>query len=197
VVFLPRPRVGDNCGIASVTNNAPVDNVFPVGTTTVIWTATDVNGNSNTAQQTVTVTDNTPPVLTLTGQQIVLWPPNHQYESISVSQLVAGASDNCGGDLTASVVIAQVSSDEPEDAPGGGDGNTRNDIVIAPDCQSVQLLAERQGSGNGRVYTITFKVKDAAGNVAMATAKVTVPKSQNGAAAVDDGVSYTVPGGCP
>ncbi|HHJ13189.1 MAG TPA: hypothetical protein ENJ79_02270, partial [Gammaproteobacteria bacterium] len=38
----------------SVTNNAPP--IFPLGTTTVIWTATDANGNTTTAQQIVTVT---------------------------------------------------------------------------------------------------------------------------------------------
>ncbi len=54
-----------------------------------------------------------------------------------------------------------------------------------------------EGGSNGRVYTITFKVRDASGNAATATAKVTVPKSQNGAAAVDDGPAYTVVSGCP
>lgn len=123
-------------------------------------------------------------------------PPNHQYATISVSQLVAGASDNCGGNLTGSVVIAQVSSDEPEDTQGGGDGNTLNDIVIAVDCKSVQQRAERQGGGHGRVYTIRLEVRDAAGNTTTATAKVTVPKSQNGAPAVDDGPAYRVNGAC-
>jgi hypothetical protein len=150
-----------------------------------------------TATQTVTVVDNQSPALTLTGAQTALWPPNHQYETVSVAQLVASASDNCGGNLTAGVVIAKVTSDEPEDAQGGGDGNTLNDIVIAADCKSVQLRAERQGGGNGRVYTITFKVKDAAGNTTTATAKVSVPKSQNGNPAVDDGPAYTVMGSCP
>ncbi len=91
--------------------------------------------------------------------------------------------------------IVSVSSDEPDN--GGGDGNTTNDIVIAADCESVQLRAERIGSGNGRVYTITFEVTDASGNVSIATAKVTVPKSQNGAAAVDDGPNHTVLASCP
>jgi hypothetical protein len=53
------------------------------------------------------------------------------------------------------------------------------------------------GGGNGRVYTITFNVTDSSGNIATATAKVTVPHSQNGAPAVDDGPQYTVMGGCP
>jgi hypothetical protein len=170
---------------------------YPLGTTNVMLTVTDGRGGSSTCNATVTVVDATPPTLTLTGNQIALWPPNHQDETISVAQLVASARANCGGNLTASVVSAQVSSDEPEDAPGGGDGNTLNDIVVAADCKSVQLHAERQGSGNGRVCTITFKVRDAAGNLATATAKVTVPKNQGGAAAVDDGASYTVISGCP
>ena len=49
----------------------------------------------------------------------------------------------------------------------------------------------------GRVYRIKFKVTDAAGNVTTATAKVTVPKSQGGSPAVDDGPAYTVNGTCP
>ena len=91
--------------------------------------------------------------------------------------------------------ITSVTSDEPDN--GGGDGNTINDIVIAADCKSVQLRSERMGSGNGRVYTITFKVTDASGNVSTATAKVTVPHSQNGSAAVDDGPDHTVLSSCP
>jgi uncharacterized repeat protein (TIGR01451 family) len=195
-VVLGAPTTGDNCGVAAVTNNAPA--TFPIGTTTVTWTVKDVNGNAATATQIVTVVDNQKPTITLTGAQIALWPPNHQYETISVAQLVASANDNCSNNLTAGVVIAQVNSDEPEDAQGGGDGNTLNDIVIAPDCKSVQLRAERQGGGNGRAYTIIFKVRDAAGNLTTATAKVTVPKSQgNNGAAVDDGPVYTVNGNCP
>jgi len=45
-----------------ITNNAPT--LFPLGTTNVIWTATDASGNSATADQTVTIVDTTPPVVT-------------------------------------------------------------------------------------------------------------------------------------
>ena len=88
-----------------------------------------------------------------------------------------------------------MTSDEPENA--AGDGNTTEDIVIAADCKSVKLRSERRGNGNGRVYTITFEVTDSSGNVGTATATVTVPRSQDGAAAVDDGPQHTVLGGCP
>ncbi|HEX8189238.1 MAG TPA: hypothetical protein VF586_12860 [Pyrinomonadaceae bacterium] len=56
---------------------------------------------------------------------------------------------------------------------------------------------ERMGGVNGRVYTITFKATDASGDVSTPTAKVTVPRSQNGTAAVDDAPRPTVLSGCP
>lgn len=49
-----------------VTNNAPVDDFFPVGTTVVTWTATDASGNWASHDQTVTVTE---PGLTFGGFQ--------------------------------------------------------------------------------------------------------------------------------
>ncbi|MEM3065574.1 MAG: HYR domain-containing protein, partial [Candidatus Nitrosotenuis sp.] len=50
----------DESGIKSLTNNAPAE--FPLGITTVIWTAIDNAGNVGIATQTVTVGDSTPPV---------------------------------------------------------------------------------------------------------------------------------------
>jgi len=52
----------DNCAGVTV-SRSPSGNTFPVGTTTVTWTATDWAGNTATANQTVTVTDNTAPVI--------------------------------------------------------------------------------------------------------------------------------------
>lgn len=73
----------------------------------------------------------------------------------------------------AGVRITRVTSDEPEE--GAGDGNTTEDIVLAADSRSVKLRSERGGGNKGRVYTITFEVSDASGNVGTATATVTVP----------------------
>ena len=54
-VALGTPTTGDNCGVASVTNDAPAS--FPVGATTVTWTATDNAGLTATCTQLVTVTN--------------------------------------------------------------------------------------------------------------------------------------------
>jgi hypothetical protein len=43
---------------------------------------------------------------------------------------------------------------------------------------TVDLRAERSGTGSGRVYTITVQCTDKNGNFARSAVKVTVPKSQ-------------------
>ena len=60
-VVLTTPFTDDNCGVASVTNNAPP--TYPKGTTTVIWTVIDIHGNTTTCSQKVTVTDNENPII--------------------------------------------------------------------------------------------------------------------------------------
>ena len=93
---------------------------------------------------------------TINGQTILLATPNGSYQTVSISDMVAAASDSCDpGVSIAGVTIAQASSDEPQNAAGNNDGNTVNDIVIAGDCKSVQLRVERDSSKNGRVYAIT------------------------------------------
>lgn len=72
-VTVPLPVVTDPCQeIVSMVNNFNGTNnasgQYPVGTTTVLWTFTDVSGNTSTCQHTVTVIDNQPATL--------LCPPN-------------------------------------------------------------------------------------------------------------------------
>ena len=157
-------------------------------------------GACGSAVQTATLTVSAgTPEINLHTTSATMWPPNHQYQTFNVTDFVSSAMAGCGGgDITNSVVIEKVSSDEPEENPAGADGNTLNDIVIAPDCKSVQLRRERDGNLNGRVYTITFKVTDSFGNTATATVRVSVPKN-NGGTAIDNGAAagYTVNSLCP
>jgi hypothetical protein len=157
---------------------------------------TNACGTEPTSAATLGV-DTIAPVITLSHTTLSLWPPNHKYETYNISDFVSGATDNCNANLLSSVVIASVTSDELDDNPSGGDGNTTNDIVIAANCKSVQLRAERDGDLNGRVYTITFRVTDSAGNIGTATARVLVPHDQGNGGAVDSGPHYTVNGSCP
>src|SRR6185369_4880768 len=169
---------------------------FPVGTTVITYTATDGAGNTSSDTQSVIVTDTTAPTLTLNGNRITLWPPNHNYQTVSVTDLVAGAADNCDPTVDLStVVIAKVTSDEADNGPGSG--NTTNDIVIGANCKTVQLRAERESGADGRVYTIWFKVSDSAGNTTMKTADVVVPLNGTNAPAINSGAHYTVNGNTP
>lgn len=190
----------------STNGGATFSNIPGATSTSLTVTVTPaVNGNQyravftntcGTATTTAaTLTTCSPAVITLSHPTLSMWPPNHKYDTFQVTDFVASAISNCYGNITSSVVITKVTSDEIEN--GNGDGNTTNDIVIAANCKSVQLRSERDGGGDGRVYTIYFKVTDAAGNVSTATAKVTVPQSQNGNPAVDSGPHYTVNSSCP
>ena len=53
----------------TITDNAP--DTFPLGDTTITWTATDAAGNEATAEQVVTVQDTTAPVIVLNGAATV------------------------------------------------------------------------------------------------------------------------------
>jgi hypothetical protein len=52
-VVLGEPTASDNCGIGSLTNDAPVS--FPAGTNVVVWSAMDVHGNAAVCSQQVIV----------------------------------------------------------------------------------------------------------------------------------------------
>jgi len=62
-VALGNPVSSDLVDIPSISNDAP--DVFPVGETTITWTAVDESGNSASATQIVTMIDTTSPELTI------------------------------------------------------------------------------------------------------------------------------------
>lgn len=164
----------DNCGVASVvgvrSDGKSLSDAYPVGATTVTWTATDIHGNSSTGTQTVTVNDVEAPVVTaVTVDQPELWPPNHRMVQVTVSST---ATDNCG---TSAFKITGVTSNEPDN--GLGDGDTAGDIEVTGD-HTVNLRAERSGKGSGRIYTITITWLDIHGNSASGTVQVKVPHSK-------------------
>jgi uncharacterized protein len=113
--------------------------------------------------------DATAPELTVTASPSGLWPPNHKYVTVTTT---ADASDAI--DPGPSVSFVSATSNEPDDAPGGSDGSTRNDVVVVGD-NTFKLRAERDENGSGRVYTIAYRATDACGNSSEASATVTVP----------------------
>ena len=198
----PTGAVTFGAGSATATINVtPLGDSETEGPETVIFTLTPgagyIVGMPSTATGTITDSgsDSTPPVITLHTTEIKLWPPNHRYQNFAVSDFVLSASDSFDASVNlSSVYILNITSDEL--AKGEGDGNTFKDIVIGADCKSAQVRSERSSSGDGRVYTITFKVRDASGNSTTATAMVVVPLA-HGNSSIDSGPKYTVSSSCP
>lgn len=116
--------------------------------------------------------DAEPPVIAVSVNPTTLWPPNHKM--VEVTPRVS-ATDNL--DPNPAVEFVGVKVTEPDD--GQGDGNTTGDVQVTADGR-VFLRAERSGGGNGRVYTLTYRATDAAGNVGFGSADVTVPKNRSG-----------------
>jgi hypothetical protein len=155
---------------------------------------TDSEGLFAEAMLDVTVTpENVAPTITL-RPAISLWPPNHAYRTVTIAQMVESVSDNCSMLSPGDVVIEKVTSDEPDNCRD--DGNTINDIVIASDCRSVQLRAERAETGDGRVYTVILRLRDNRGNVAQREFEVSAPIVRNGVPAVKGPTALTVTSSC-
>jgi hypothetical protein len=90
----------DNCVVT--VSRSPSGNVFPVGTTNVVWTATDSAGNTATATQHVTVVDTTPPTITTPSNVTAILPANTTVQSMVVNYPAPTATDNCAGTVTIS-----------------------------------------------------------------------------------------------
>jgi hypothetical protein len=168
---------------------------YQLGETTVTLIIEDEGGNTDYCTATVTVVDATPPVVITIISPIVMWPANHQFVSFNVTDFVLSVLDNCASLTINDVNIIKATSDELENATGGGDGNTVDDMVIADDCKSIQLRKERNATGNGRVYTVYLELNDGNANTSTATCQVQVPHNI-GATAIDDSVQYVEYGLC-
>jgi hypothetical protein len=101
-VTLSAPTATDTCGPVTLSHNSPygtsstdASGNYPVGTTTITWTATDASGNVATCTQTVIVTDIQPPVFIScpTNQEELI--TNGGCDKTAVTITNPTFSDNC------------------------------------------------------------------------------------------------------
>ena len=153
-------------GSVAITCTPSSGSTFPDGTTVVQCSAADTRGNSASGSFTVTVeqpdpTDTeAPTIVSITASPDVLKPPNGKLTGVTLTVEVI---DNV--DQTPFVNIYDVTANEAID---DDDWN-----VTAP--LTVQLRAERDPHGEGRVYTVHVEAIDDAGNRSTSTVTVTVP----------------------
>lgn len=144
--------------------------ILPLGTHTVTLMVDDGNGGTDTDEVVVEIADLAPPVIAGAGATPgVLWPPNHKLREVAVS---VSSADAC--DAAPVCHLAGVASNEPVN--GLGDGDTAPDWQVTGDL-TAKLRAERSGTGDGRIYTLSVVCEDAAGNASQGTAAVQVPLS--------------------
>lgn len=91
-VNLGTPVTSDNCGVASVTNDAPA--VYQKGVNLVTWTVTDKSGNTRTCVQRVTVYDVQKPTLKCPANVIAYTGPDCTATPVTLPYPTF--SDNCG-----------------------------------------------------------------------------------------------------
>ncbi len=126
---------------------------------------------------------NRPPDCSLAAPSVAtLWPPNHRLVDVSV----VGVTDPDGDPVA--ITIAGITQDEPVN--GLGDGDTSPDGFGVGTARA-QVRAERSGTGNGRVYRISFTADDGKGGSCTAAVGVGVPHDMGkGSTPVDDGQSF-------
>ncbi|GAB1451517.1 hypothetical protein MASR2M47_15730 [Draconibacterium sp.] len=145
----------DNCQVASLvgvrSDGFAITDPFPVGVTTITWTATDACGNGSSCTQTVTMVDGItqPPVITCPADVVQNAGPNNCYlENVVIPDPTA--TDNCEV-ATISWIMT-----------GATTGASRLDSINYVGGETF----------NVGVTTITYTATDSAGN--FATCKFTV-----------------------
>lgn len=179
---LGTPESDDNCSASVTVSRAgvPAGNFFPVGTTTITYTAKDSAGNTATAVQHVTVTDGSSP--------IIVAPEDATYTCLSE---VPAANPS---QATSGTILDQNGNPLPPQPPSDNCGTP---VVTVSETSS--------GAGSAadpRIILRVFKATDAAGNSATSTQTITVIDSTpptltlNGASAmtVECHTSFSDPG---
>jgi hypothetical protein len=107
-----------------------------------------------------------------------LWPPNHKLVPVTLT----GASDPDGDPVH--VKITRITQDEPTGPPSNGP------TAVVDETGACQLRSERDGGGNGRVYTIWYTADDGSGGACDGSVQVCVPHDRGHSGCVDDGQRY-------
>jgi uncharacterized repeat protein (TIGR01451 family) len=91
----------DNCDTPTVSgtrsDNQPLNSPYPVGTTTITWTATDTSGNHSSCTQTITVNDTENPTISCPASQTL--EPTCPSGAVATWTPPVG-TDNCPGAVT-------------------------------------------------------------------------------------------------
>lgn len=149
VVSWTPPTFSDNCGVVNVISTNAPGSTFPVGPTVVVYTASDLSGNTAIVSFTVTVEDNTGPIAQCKNISVNL--DNAGSVSVNGSAIDAGSQDDCG------ISSRKISKD----------GGLTYFDPITFNCLELG------------VNSVILQVKDANGNASICNANITVKDVTN------------------
>jgi hypothetical protein len=181
----------DNDGIQDLLATFPMASL-PVtqSTTSLTLSGAQTNSRAFTGVAPVTIVAQAGPVVTIhndgTGYSQTLGPPNNKsWVTYHLSDCVDSVVDNCGNPLSIDGIgqITKITSDEVCPADMAILGNS-----------TFEVRRDRDGNGDGRVYTAWFTVADSYGDVTTASCKVQM-KHDNAHNATDSGAHSCV-GSC-
>jgi hypothetical protein len=138
--------------------------VLPLGprqTLIAVFTPADAaNYNGGTVTTTINVVDTTPPaIVAIAPGAATLWPPNKAMVPVALAVAATDAADR-----SPVCRVTSISSNE---------GTSADAQIVG--ALAVNLRADRNGDGGGRIYTIGVRCIDASGNASTSAATVTVP----------------------
>ncbi len=102
---------------------------------------------------------------------------------VEVAPTITTSDVCCGSNAEVEVVSVQMNEGATENTYDPifdidpENGFIGNDVQIVDG--KIYLRAERSGKSNGRIYTITYRATDCAGNSSAASTTVTVPHDMN------------------
>ncbi|XP_071816734.1 uncharacterized protein [Apostichopus japonicus] len=118
VVTWPEIIATDNSPTGTIlTSTSTSGSEFAIGTTTVVVTAVDVNGNSDTCTFNVIVNDVTPPIITDCPENAIINPAPLGQTSAPVVWTEPTATDNSGSTVTVSQTGGNVGDNFPVNVP--------------------------------------------------------------------------------
>jgi len=135
-----------------------------------VITATDCLGNESDwdliSETEIVPANQSPDCSASVASTSSLWPPNHKMKDIAI----LGVTDADGDSVT--ITVDGITQDEPVNDTGDGDTSPDGSGV---GTDTAQVRSERSGTGDGRVYEISFIADDGNGGSCSGSVDVGVP----------------------
>lgn len=150
-VTVPAPTTSDNCNIAALindyNNSSDASFVYPVGITNVLWTLTDVAGNTANCTSVITVNDDVDPTANCPDDTAIM---DIEMCTATYTDNISMLSDNCS--------LVTVAYELTGETQGSGTGKL-SDIVLNLGVTNVEYTVS-DNTDNTVICTFSVTVSD-------------------------------------